>query len=465
MLVLGLRHERQPARRDRTTRSATASGRTRRRPPGTTRIRASSQLHRLAGRGVAEVIAGAAPVPLEPEAEPLASPPGVVAQHRVHALLTGSRPASRAGRRRRSPGRVHRSRRAPRSRPISATMPSTAISRCAAEVLVESECEPRAVDARTRPLERQVVPHVERQLRPGRTLDRRTADLAVALQRMPVAGGEERAVDRNGQIESRPGNELLAVDVPTLGTRRDRRMNTVLDAVACPARRETAAASPSARRGAAASRRRAPSRSLCGGSVSVTPQDPGSTSSMRTASVCPARAPRTSIGPASACPSSSGEERGSKNVRRRAPSPRSGSRTGPSRPGRPPAPPAGRGRSARAASRVERQLVDHDVSRRIAAEDALGGRHVRVLDRPVRVRDVVARDAQHRPGRSKIACSAISAASSAPKPAVRGASCTITTRPVLATEARIVASSSGRSERMSTTSHETSAASAACSQR
>ena len=63
------------------------------------------------------------------------------------------------------------------------------------------------------------------------------------------------------------------------------------------------------------------------------------------------------------------------------------------------------------------------------------------------------------PCRSKIAFSAMIAASSAPKPTVRGASWTITTRPVFATDARIVSSSSGRSERMSTTSHDASPAS------
>ena len=54
---------------------------------------------------------------------------------------------------------------------------------------------------------------------------------------------------------------------------------------------------------------------LCGGSVSVTPHGPGTTSSICTVSVCPARAPRTSIGPASAWPSSSGDVRGSNAVR------------------------------------------------------------------------------------------------------------------------------------------------------
>ena len=60
------------ARRDRTIASATASARNETPATGTTRIRSSSQLDALAGRRVAEVVARAAPVALEPEAEPLA---------------------------------------------------------------------------------------------------------------------------------------------------------------------------------------------------------------------------------------------------------------------------------------------------------------------------------------------------------------------------------------------------------
>ena len=55
-----------------------------------------------------------------------------------------------------------------------------------------------------------------------------------------------------------------------------------------------------------------PSRSLSGVDqppACVTPPEPMRTSSISTASVCPARAPRTSIGPISACPASSSPSR------------------------------------------------------------------------------------------------------------------------------------------------------------
>jgi hypothetical protein len=65
------------------------------------------------------------------------------------------------------------------------------------EVGFETERQPRAVDAGSRPLELQVLAHLERQLRTRRAFDRGSADLAVALRRMPVAGGEQRTVDRN----------------------------------------------------------------------------------------------------------------------------------------------------------------------------------------------------------------------------------------------------------------------------
>src|SRR6185503_3704525 len=67
------------------------------------------------------------------------------------------------------------------------------------------------------------------------------------------------------------------------------------------------------------------------------------------------------------------------------------------------------------------------------------------------------------PRRSRMAFSAKSAAISAPKPATRGASCTMTARPVLPTEARRVSSSSGLRERTSMTSTLASTSPAACS--
>ena len=63
-----------------------------------------------------------------------------------------------------------------------------------------------------------------------------------------------------------------------------------------------------------------------------------------------------------------------------------------------------------------------------------------------------------------MAFSAMTATISAPKPATRGASWTTTTRPVFATEARIASSSSGFSDRMSTTSALASSSSAASRQ-
>src|SRR5581483_5880224 len=86
------------------------------------------------------------------------------------------------------------------------------------EVLVEAEREPRAVDPRAGPFERQ-VDEVERQLCARRALDRGAGDLAVALRGVTVAGGEERALDGDRQVERRAGDELLAVDVPTLRAR------------------------------------------------------------------------------------------------------------------------------------------------------------------------------------------------------------------------------------------------------
>jgi hypothetical protein len=65
-----------------------------------------------------------------------------------------------------------------------------------------------------RPSQLEVVPHAQGQLTAlERALDRSRRDLAVALQRVAVAGREERAVDRDRQEEFRPGDELLAVEV------------------------------------------------------------------------------------------------------------------------------------------------------------------------------------------------------------------------------------------------------------
>src|SRR5262245_26839114 len=78
---------------------------------------------------------------------------------------------------------------------------------------VEAEGEPCSLDAGDRPGERRVVAYVECQLSLDRALDRRAADLAVALRRVAVAGREERTVDGDRQVEGRARDELLAVDV------------------------------------------------------------------------------------------------------------------------------------------------------------------------------------------------------------------------------------------------------------
>src|SRR5215469_2326735 len=62
---------------------------------------------------------------------------------------------------------------------------------------------------------------------PGRhrALDRRAADLAVALRPVPVAQVEQRARHGDRQVQRRARHEFLAVDVPArLGARRDRRV-------------------------------------------------------------------------------------------------------------------------------------------------------------------------------------------------------------------------------------------------
>ena len=120
------------------------------------------------------------------------------------------------------------------------------------------------------------------------------------------------------------------------------------------------------------------------------------------------------------------------------------------------APVRGRARSARAASaaraaaRGSRQRVD-------GGDDALDRRHVRVLDRPVRIRDVVARS-RGAPGlagrRSRARRSARRARRRSPRCAApRARSRRGRSSPPTRGSCR---SSSGRSERMSTISHDTS---------
>ena len=96
-----------------------------------------------------------------------------------------------------------------------APCPAIAIERAAR---ARSRSNPNAshalVDARDGRLEHEVVAHARRvSCARDRRLDGGAAHLAVALRACAVARGEERAVDRDRQVERRAGNELLAVDV------------------------------------------------------------------------------------------------------------------------------------------------------------------------------------------------------------------------------------------------------------
>ena len=97
-----------------------------------------------------------------------------------------------------------------------------------AEVLVEAEGQPGTVDPGDRPLQLEIVSNLQRHLRLDRRLDRRARHLAVALGSVAVPGGEAGAVDRDRQIQRRPGDELLAVDVAAAPARRDRRVHARL---------------------------------------------------------------------------------------------------------------------------------------------------------------------------------------------------------------------------------------------
>ena len=142
-------------------------------------------------------------------------------------------------------------------------------------MLVEAEREPRAVDPRDRPLERAGR-------RGGRASAAPSHGHSIAVpetspspwRRVAVAGGEERAVDRDRQEERRPGDELLAVDVAAAAAAAGRSSGRPAPPAACRARRGTARARPAARR-RARPRRRAPSRSRAASLASVTPHAPG----------------------------------------------------------------------------------------------------------------------------------------------------------------------------------------------
>src|SRR5262245_11323542 len=99
---------------------------------------------------------------------------------------------------------------------------------CEIEVLVETEADPCIHRARNRPAQLEVG-QAEGQLRTlDKTLDRSARDLAVALRAVSVAGGEERAIDTDRQIEGRATDQLLAVDVATAPARRTGRVDPLL---------------------------------------------------------------------------------------------------------------------------------------------------------------------------------------------------------------------------------------------
>ena len=243
------------------------------------------------------------------------------------------------------------------------------------------------------------------------------ADLAVALPRVAVAGREERAVDGDRQEERRAGDELGAVDVPALRPRRRGRVTPALlgrrhaDHAEERPQVDLAAARPAHARtvelvdeehGLAL---RKPSRSLSG-SRSRRHREPVAadrTSSIRTASVCPARAPRTSIGPTSACPRVELSSRGSNSspdAAARAPAGVRASRCATESPesivstgsrSREKCPCSVRRSSGISWSHLEREQLPHGVG------DTRHRGHVRVLELPVRVGDVVAGHAEDRP--------------------------------------------------------------------
>ena len=159
-----------------------------------------------------------------------------------------------------------------------------------------------------RPLERQVAPQVERHLGAGRALDRRPAHLAVALRGVAVAGREERAVDRDRQVERRSGDELLAVDVAALRPRRARRV----DARGDRRHAEHAEERPRGRRGGP-SRRPDAVGELPGDAAVVgapTSRPTGRARPRRSARrACRRRARRDGDRAGEACPSSSGRRR------------------------------------------------------------------------------------------------------------------------------------------------------------
>ena len=262
--------------------------------------------HELAGGGVAQPVAALAA--LEPEPKPLA-------HRKASSRSTAWTPSATFTTcvTRRSTTTEASASASPRVEPVLAAHqvehPVDRDPRGAAECSSKPNVEPGAVDPGDRPLELEVVADVERQLR----LDRAPRSRYPRPRRHPAPRGRRRP----RRARRRPGSAGRASfrrRAPC--SRCSRRSGAAESSSGCPARRRHPEHAQEGRQPDRAARRRArrrpraPSRSGCGGSPNVTPHDPGTTSSIRTASVCPARAPRTSIGPASGWPvSSSGSRR------------------------------------------------------------------------------------------------------------------------------------------------------------
>ena len=132
-------------------------------------------------------------------------------------------------------------------------------------------------------------------------LDRRAGDLAVALaQRGRRRPRRARRRPGSAGTASSPATSSLQSMLPPQRPRRDRRV-TPGSAGGIPSTPRNGASSTVRPERAADAAVQLPVAALSS-PPNVVPQAPGCTSSMRTASVCPCRAPRTSIGPASAWP-------------------------------------------------------------------------------------------------------------------------------------------------------------------
>ena len=197
------------------------------------------------------------------------------------------------------------------------------------EILVEPEGQPGLGRPRDRPLEPQVVADRERELRPLDGASIASCETSPSpCAACPSPAERSAPLDGDRQVERRPGDELLAVDVPAarrggavewmpgssggipMTPRNGRERDLPCPSDRARRRRPRRASS----RASTFSPSSTPRRSLSGvyqPPASVTPHVPMRTSSIRTSRVWPARAPRTSIGPMSACPASSSSPSGS----------------------------------------------------------------------------------------------------------------------------------------------------------